>query len=139
VEAVLRGCEPYVEQELDDRDVQPYRFGPYTCRARHDTLSPSEQATSSMASTGQYQLYHVFVLPPYENLRRRDTDRRYVPRLQLQGHGAHELTYPAGISQCKWNWYRKARKLDHMERLDSASRGSLGSVNLLYHCRPTQG
>ncbi|KAJ8116651.1 hypothetical protein OPT61_g1971 [Boeremia exigua] len=43
-----------------------------------------------------------------------------------------------GISQCKWNWYRKAKKLDHIERLDSASRGSWGSFTLLYHFRPNK-
>ncbi|KAI8941649.1 hypothetical protein NX059_002862 [Plenodomus lindquistii] len=41
-------------------------------------------------------------------------------------------------SQCKWNWYRKAKRLDHIERLDSASRGSWGAVTLLYHFRPRQ-
>ncbi|KAH6613087.1 hypothetical protein C7974DRAFT_322140 [Boeremia exigua] len=43
-----------------------------------------------------------------------------------------------GISQCKWNWYQKAKKLDHIERLDSASRGSWGAFTLLYHFRPKQ-
>jgi hypothetical protein len=40
-----------------------------------------------------------------------------------------------GISQCKWNWYQKAKKLDHMARLDSASRGSWGSLVFLFHFR----
>ncbi|KAF2852516.1 hypothetical protein T440DRAFT_420379, partial [Plenodomus tracheiphilus IPT5] len=43
-----------------------------------------------------------------------------------------------GISQCKWNWYHKSRRLDHIGRLDSASRGSWGSLTLLYHFRPRQ-
>lgn len=40
-----------------------------------------------------------------------------------------KLTSAVGISQCKWNWYRKSKRLDHIERLDSASRGSWGSIN----------
>ena len=51
---------------------------------------------------------------------------------------AYKLTSATRISQCKWNWYRKVRKLDHIGRLDSASRGSWGSINLLYHLRPSQ-
>ena len=51
---------------------------------------------------------------------------------------ACKLTSATGISQCKWVWYRKVRKLDHIGRLDSASRGSWGSINLLYHLRPSQ-
>ncbi|KAH6622142.1 hypothetical protein C7974DRAFT_377748 [Boeremia exigua] len=43
-----------------------------------------------------------------------------------------------GISQCKWNWYRKQKKLDHIERLDSASRGSWGSFTLLFYFRLRQ-
>lgn len=43
-----------------------------------------------------------------------------------------------GLSQCKWDWYRKASKLDHIERLDSASRGSWGSFTLLLHFKPTR-
>ncbi|KAF2999342.1 hypothetical protein E8E13_005620 [Curvularia kusanoi] len=41
-----------------------------------------------------------------------------------------------GISQCKWNLYQKADKLEHIERLDSASRGAWGSFTLLFHFRP---
>ncbi|KAF2631181.1 hypothetical protein BU25DRAFT_386135 [Macroventuria anomochaeta] len=40
------------------------------------------------------------------------------------------------ISQSKWQWFRKARKLNDMERFDAASRGALGSVALLFHTKP---
>jgi hypothetical protein len=33
-----------------------------------------------------------------------------------------------GISQSKWQWFRKARKLEDMAKFDSASRGAWGSV-----------
>ncbi|KAF2831318.1 hypothetical protein CC86DRAFT_314581 [Ophiobolus disseminans] len=41
-----------------------------------------------------------------------------------------------GISQSKWMWYRKARKLDDMERFDSASRGAFGAFLLLINLGP---
>ncbi|KAF2994916.1 hypothetical protein E8E13_000457 [Curvularia kusanoi] len=41
-----------------------------------------------------------------------------------------------GISQSKWNWYHKPNRLDHIDRIDSASRGSWGAITLLYHFRP---
>jgi hypothetical protein len=40
-----------------------------------------------------------------------------------------------GISQSKWQWFRKARKLSDMERFDSASRGAWGSVLLIFGLR----
>lgn len=36
-----------------------------------------------------------------------------------------------GISQQKWHWYHQARSLMDLDRLDSASRGPLGSAMLL--------
>jgi hypothetical protein len=36
-----------------------------------------------------------------------------------------------GISQSKWQWFRKARQLSDMERFDSATRGAWGSVLLI--------
>jgi hypothetical protein len=40
-----------------------------------------------------------------------------------------------GISQCKWQWFCKARKLSDMERFESASRGAWGSVLLIFGLR----
>jgi hypothetical protein len=40
-----------------------------------------------------------------------------------------------GISQSKWQWFRKVRKLSDMERFDSASRGAWGSVLLIFGLR----
>jgi hypothetical protein len=40
-----------------------------------------------------------------------------------------------GISQSKWQWFRKARKLSDLERFDSASRGAWGSVLLIFGLR----
>ena len=58
--------------------------------------------------------------------------------LRSKRYELHKLTRATGISQCKWNWYRKVRRLDHIERFDSASRGSWGFIKLLYHLRPSQ-
>ncbi|KAF1848787.1 uncharacterized protein K460DRAFT_275609 [Cucurbitaria berberidis CBS 394.84] len=41
-----------------------------------------------------------------------------------------------GISQSKWQWFRKARRLNDMERFDSASRGAWGSIMLLINLSP---
>ncbi|KAI4711434.1 hypothetical protein J4E89_003999 [Alternaria sp. Ai002NY15] len=40
-----------------------------------------------------------------------------------------------GISQSKWQWFRKARKLEDMARFDSASRGAWGSVLFIFGLR----
>ncbi|CAN9107377.1 unnamed protein product [Alternaria alternata] len=40
-----------------------------------------------------------------------------------------------GISQSKWQWFRKARKLDDMAKFDSASRGAWGSVLFIFGLR----
>ncbi|KAF2631346.1 hypothetical protein BU25DRAFT_428322 [Macroventuria anomochaeta] len=40
-----------------------------------------------------------------------------------------------GISQSKWQWYRRARRLDDLQRFDAASRGISGSVLLLLNFR----
>ncbi|CAM1506555.1 Fc.00g061960.m01.CDS01 [Cosmosporella sp. VM-42] len=41
-----------------------------------------------------------------------------------------------GVSQMKWNWYRrKARPLAHLEVFDKASRGPWGSIRLLFVMR----
>lgn len=44
--------------------------------------------------------------------------------------------FKKGISQSKWQWFQKPRPLEHMQRLDSASRGSWGSISLLFNLRP---
>ncbi|KAF2138636.1 uncharacterized protein K452DRAFT_256275 [Aplosporella prunicola CBS 121167] len=38
-----------------------------------------------------------------------------------------------GISQLKWHWFSKPRRLADMERFDIASRGPWGSLRLLFH------
>ncbi|KAE8871197.1 hypothetical protein PTNB73_02656 [Pyrenophora teres f. teres] len=40
-----------------------------------------------------------------------------------------------GISQSKWQWFRRARTLGDMEKFDSASRGAWGSFLLLFGFR----
>lgn len=52
--------------------------------------------------------------------------------LQMQDRVYCRLTRK-GISQCKWTFYQKAGRMDHIERLDSASRGAWGSFTLLFH------
>lgn len=46
------------------------------------------------------------------------------------------LLIRTGISQTKWQWFRKPRKLHDMERFDAASRGAWGSISLLIHTKP---
>ncbi|KAH8657577.1 hypothetical protein BGZ60DRAFT_531733 [Tricladium varicosporioides] len=41
----------------------------------------------------------------------------------------------SAISQSKWIWFRKERKLAHMDRFDEASRGIIGSLRLLFTIR----
>lgn len=53
------------------------------------------------------------------------------PRLKNETPNIHK-----GISQSKWHWFREPRPLVHMEQLDSASRGSWGSISLLCSLRP---
>ncbi|KAF3045733.1 hypothetical protein E8E11_007451 [Didymella keratinophila] len=45
------------------------------------------------------------------------------------------LVLAEGISQCKWQWFRKPRKLKEMDRFDAASRSAWGSVGLLVHVK----
>lgn len=42
---------------------------------------------------------------------------------------------PTGISQSKWQWFRRPRQLADMERFDAASRGAWGSLLLLFSRR----
>lgn len=41
----------------------------------------------------------------------------------------------SAISQSKWIWFRRERKLAHLDRFDEASRGILGSLRLLFTVR----
>lgn len=41
----------------------------------------------------------------------------------------------SAISQSKWLWFRKERKLAHIDRFDEASRGVMGSIRLLFTVR----
>jgi hypothetical protein len=98
-------------------------------------LGASGQTAPPMAATGHYQLDHIDIFSFDESLCWCGTSGRYITRSLSKNQ---ILILAKGISQCKWNWYQKADKLDHMERLDSASRGAWGSFTLLFHFRPKQ-
>jgi hypothetical protein len=52
--------------------------------------------------------------------------------------GAVFFVMASGLSQLKWSWYRRERRLQDMTRYDNASRGPFGAIVLLFTLRDRQ-
>ncbi|OAL49028.1 hypothetical protein IQ07DRAFT_511955 [Pyrenochaeta sp. DS3sAY3a] len=125
-------------QDQKEAGYKPYLDRPQRAGSNKWAAETIALIMSMLALGGLVSILLTHQTKPLPNWPRLVTINAIISLFSLIMRAAVGVILAEGISQCKWNWARKAKKLDHMERLDSASRGSWGCIVLLYYSRPNR-